>query len=188
MLVWFLYLMEIVNQWAIPLIILSILIVAFRKGVPVYESFVAGAKEGFGVAIMIIPYLVAMLFAVKVLVASGFFEDVTAIPARLLTMAGMRSLAESLELLPLALTRPLTGSGSRAVLIEIFEQHGPDGFLGKTASIMQGSTETTFYILTVYYGAVGIKKLRHTLPACLIADAAAMILAILFGVGLYASS
>ena len=74
------------------------------------------------------------------------------------------------------------------MLIEIFEQHGPDGFLGKTASIMQGSTETTFYILTVYYGAVGIKKLRHTMPACLIADAAAMILAILFGVGLYASS
>ena len=185
MLTHIMWLMEIVNQWAIPLVILTILVAAARRGVPMYESFVTGAKEGFGVAIMIIPYLVAMLFVIKVLVASGFFEDLTWVLAELLRMIGLGALAESLELLPLALTRPLSGSGARAVLIEIFEQHGPDGFLGKTASIMQGSTETTFYILTVYYGAVGIKRIRHTLPACLLADFAAMIAAIALGLLLY---
>lgn len=184
----FLWLMEIVNQWAIPLIILTILVAAARKNVPMYESFVTGAKEGFGVAVMIIPYLVAMLFVIKVLVASGFFEDLTGFLAYLLTLAGFESLTETLELLPLALTRPLSGSGARAILIELFELHTPDSFIGQTASIMQGSTETTFYILTVYYGAVGIKRIRHTLPACLLADAAAILAAITLGLFLYSGA
>ncbi|QDU57585.1 spore maturation protein [Aeoliella mucimassa] len=179
--------MEVVNQWAIPFLILGILLAAARRGVPMYESFVTGAKEGFNVAVTIIPYLVAMLFVIGLLVSSGFFEDVKNILAYGLTAVGFGSLAESLELLPLAFTRPLSGTGARSVLIEIFEEHGPDGFLGKTASIMQGSTETTFYILTVYYGSVGIKKIRHTLPACLIADVAAMIAALALGIALYSS-
>lgn len=177
--------MEIVNQWAIPLTILTIIVVAARRGVPVYESFVTGAKEGFGVAIMIIPYLVAMLFVIKVLVASGLFTDFTTLLASSLSRLGLGDLAEVVELLPLALTRPLSGSGARALLIEVFEQHSPDSFLGNTASIMQGSTETTFYILTVYFGAVNIKRLRHTLPACLIADFVAMVAAIAFGICVY---
>jgi len=184
----FYWLMQVVNQWAIPLILLVIVTVAARRGVPMYESFVTGAKEGFAVAISIIPYLVAMLLVIKVLMASGLFADVTAVLTRLLSAVGLGRLAEALELMPLAVTRPLSGSGARAVLIELFEQHGPDGFLGKTASIMQGSTETTFYILTVYYGAVGIKRIRHTLPACLLADAAAMLVAIAFGLLLYGVS
>ncbi len=184
----FLWLMEIVNQWAIPAILLTIVIAAARQKVPMYESFVTGAKEGFGVAVMIIPYLVAMLLVIKVLVASGFFEDATTVLAYILTRIGLGSLTETLELLPLALTRPLSGTGARAILIELFEQHGTDGFVGKTASIMQGSTETTFYILTVYYGSVGIKRIRHTLPACLLADLAAMLAAVTLGLVLYSAT
>jgi spore maturation protein B len=173
--------LETISQWAIPLTILVIICWAAHKRVPMYESFVVGAKEGFDVAVMIIPYLVAILFAIKVFVASGLFEDIKSIAAVCLEWVGLQAYAESLDLLPLALTRPLSGSGARGVLLEIFDLHGPDSFLGNTASLMMGSTETTFYILTVYFGAVQVKKLRHTLPACLIADAAGLLTALMLG-------
>ena len=150
-----------------------------------YESFVTGAKEGFQVAVMIIPYLVAILFAIKIFEASGAFEDIKLVAGWMMERVGLGDYRESLDLVPLALTKPLTGSGARGVMVEIFDLHGPDSFLGKTASIMMGSTETTFYILTVYYGSIQIKKLRHTLPACLIADAAGIAAAIVVGYLLY---
>jgi len=182
----FLYnLMMVFSEWAIPLVVLLILTAGWIRKVPMYESFVTGAKEGFGIAVMIIPYLVAMLFVIKVLVASGLFEDVTMVLGELLSYLGLGQFRETLELLPLALTRPLTGGGARGVLVELFDTHGPDGFIGKTASIMMGSTETTFYILTVYYGSVGIKRIRHTLPACLIADLAGILAAVALGLLLY---
>jgi spore maturation protein B len=98
---------------------------------------------------------------------------------------GLGAYIESLDLLPLAMTKPLTGSGARGVMLEIFHLHGPDSFLGKTASIMMGSSETTFYILTVYFGAIGVKKVRHTLIACLCADAAGMGTAVVLGYLMY---
>ncbi|MGI9455926.1 MAG: spore maturation protein [Aeoliella sp.] len=180
-------LMDVFSQWSIPLVILTILIAGALRGVPMYESFVTGAKEGFGVAVMIIPYLVAMLFVIKVLVASGLFEDVKSLLGMLLTWVGLDQLRETLDLLPLALTRPLTGGGARGVMIELFETHGPDSFIGNTASIMMGSTETTFYILTVYFGAVGVKRIRHTLPACLLADLAGILAAVTLGLLLYST-
>ncbi len=146
-----------------------------------YESFVTGAKEGFDVAIMIIPYLVAMLFVIKVFMASEIFDDVTQGLGWAMAQVGLGEYTESLQLLPLALTRPLTGGGARGVMLEIFDAHGPDSFLGLTASLMMGSTETTFYILTVYFGAVNIKKLRHAMPACLIADAVGIFSAVILG-------
>ena len=173
------------SQWTIPLAILVILFWGMKRNVPVYESFVTGAKEGFDVAVMIIPYLVAMLFAIKLFVASGMFEDLKWLGAWCLDRMGLQAYAESLDLMPLALTRPLSGSGARGVLIEIFHEHGPDSFLGNTASLMMGSTETTFYILTVYFGAVNVKKIRHTLPACLIADAAGLAAALTIGYAFY---
>lgn len=176
---------ELVSQWSVPLLIVTIICSAAYKRVPMYESFVTGAKEGFSVAIMIIPYLVAILFAVKIFVASGAFEDIKLVLGWCMERVGLGEYAESLELIPLALTKPLTGGGARGVMVEIFDAHGPDSFLGKTASIMMGSTETTFYILTVYYGSVQIKKLRHTLPACLIADAAGILAAVVVGYLLY---
>jgi spore maturation protein B len=177
--------MDIFSQWSIPAVILLIISWAAYKKVPMYESFVVGAKEGFQVAITIIPYLVAILFVIKMFTASGAFEDIKLLAGWVLEQVGLEGYRESLDLIPLALTRPLTGSGARGVLVEIFDTHGPDSFLGKTASLMMGSTETTFYVLTVYYGSIQVSKLRHTLPACLIADTAGVLTAICLGYLLY---
>jgi spore maturation protein SpmB len=173
--------LDFVSQWAIPTLILVFIVWAAMKRVPMYESFVTGAKEGFNIAVMIIPYLVAMLLVVKVFMASGLFDDIKYGLILAMQSMGLGNYTESLDLLPLAFTKPLTGSGARAVMVDMFEQHGPDSFLGMTASIMMGSTETTFYVLTVYYGAVQIKKIRHTLAACLWTDVVAVVTAIFFG-------
>ncbi|MEM9352041.1 MAG: spore maturation protein [Planctomycetota bacterium] len=172
---------ETFSQWTIPLTMLLIICWGYAARVPMYESFITGAKEGFGVAVMIIPYLVAILFVIKVFIASGLFEDIRTVGVWCMTQVGLEEYAESLELLPLAMTRPLTGGGARGMLVEVFDTHGPDSFLGKTASLLMGTTETTFYIISVYFGAVGVKKIRHTLPACLIADIAGIFTAVVLG-------
>ena len=177
--------MDTFSQWTIPLVILVIILWAVCKRVPMYESFVTGAKEGFAVAVMIIPYLVGILFVIKVFMASGIFADLKQAGGWVLGWAGLGGCAESLDLLPLALTRPLSGSGAQGMLVDIFTAHGPDSFLGLCASMMMGSTETTFYIVTVYFGAVGVKKMRHTLPACLIADFAGLVTAVVLGYVLF---
>ena len=174
-----------VSQWMIPAAIVTIIVWAAYKGVPMYESFVTGAKEGFSIAVMIIPYLVAMLLVIKVFLASGILADFTAWLSAGMEQAGAGGYAESLELLPLAFTRPLTGAGSRALLVELLQSHGPDSFIGNTASIMMGSSETTFYVLTIYFGAVNIKKIRHTLAACLLADLVGVVIAISLGYMLF---
>lgn len=177
--------LESISQWAIPALILVIILSAARKRVPMYESFVTGAKDGFNVAVMIIPYLVAILFAIKIFIASGIFDDIKYGLTAAMTVVGLGAYTESLDLLPLAMTKPLTGGGARGIMLEIFHLHGPDSFLGKTASIMMGSSETTFYILAVYCGAVQVKKVRHTLIACLCADAAGILMAVIVGYWLY---
>lgn len=185
----FLEFSQLVSQWTIPLVILGILAAGWQRGVPMYESFITGAKEGFNVVVMIIPYLVAILVAIKVFLASGLFEDLRWVLAWLLGQVGLASLTESLELLPLALTRPLSGGAAQGVFVDLIDKergHGPDSYLGNTASIMMGSTETTFYVLSVYFGSVGIKKIRHTLPACLVADVAGLSSALFFGWLLFA--
>ncbi|QDT68631.1 Spore maturation protein B [Planctomycetes bacterium MalM25] len=172
---------EIVSQWTVPCVIFMIVLAAKLRGVAMYESFIVGAKEGFNVVIMIIPYLVAILFAIKVFLASGLFEDLKWLAGKVLGSVGLEGLTESFELLPLALTKPLSGGAARGVLVDLFDRFGPDSFLGNTGSLMMGSTETTFYVLSVYFGAVGIKRFRHTLPACLIADLAGLVAALLLG-------
>lgn len=181
----FVDIIEAVSQWMIPATVLLIIVWAACKRVPVYESFITGAKEGFQIAVMIIPYLVAMLVVIKVFMASGIFSDIKYGLTIAMQSLGIGEYAETLDLLPLALTKPLTGSGARAVLVDLFHQHGPDSFLGLTASIFMGSTETTFYLLTVYYGAVQIKKFRHSVAACLITDLAAIFAAVCVGYMLY---
>lgn len=177
----FFEIMDVFSQWTIPLVMLIIILWGAIKKVPMYESFVTGAKEGFDVAVMIIPYLVAILFVIKVFMASGVFEDMKWAGGLLLAKVGLDGYTPTLDLLPLALTRPLTGGGAQGVLVDLFDRHHPDSFLGQTASLMMGSTETTFYVLTVYFGAVNVKKLRHTLPACLIADGVGIVTAIFVG-------
>jgi len=161
---------DLISQWVIPAIILYIVIYAYFKKVKVYESFIEGAKEGFGIAIMIIPYLVAILMAIEIFKTSGAMELFKTIFTPLTKIIGM-----PVDLLPLAIIRPLSGSGARGFMLSVFDAHGVDSFAGMMASVMQGSTETTFYILAVYYGAIGIKKTRHTLPACLLADVAGIL-------------
>ena len=168
---------SVVSNLAIFGVILAFLLLALRRRVAVYETFVAGAKEGFQVAVGIIPYLVAMLVAIGVLRASGALD---------LVLDGVRwaVVASGLDPrwvdgLPTALMRPLSGSGSRGMMIETMQTHGADSFAGRLASLVQGSSETTFYVLAVYFGAVGIRRERHALTCGLLADLAGFVASIL---------
>lgn len=168
---------EVLNQFsllAIPFILVVILIYALFKRIKVYESFVEGAKEGFEVGVRIIPYLVAILVAIGMFQASGAIELISSILAPALNLIGM-----PIETLPLAIVRPLSGSGSFAIMTQIVESQPLDSFTGWLAATMTGSTETTFYVLAVYFGSVGIYKARHAVIAGLLADVAG-ILASLF--------
>jgi spore maturation protein SpmB len=145
----------------------------------VYEAFVEGAKEGFQVAIGIVPYLVAMLVAIGVLRASGALDRVLDVVRWGGTSMGLDT--RWVDALPVALMRPLSGSGSRGLVIETMKTFGADSFAGRLACVIQGSTETTFYVLTVYFGSVGIRKWRHAVGCGLAADLAGMVAAVLVG-------
>jgi len=157
-------------------IIVTFLLMAVWRRVNAYEAFIEGAKEGFHTAVTIIPYLVAMLVAIAAFRASGALD---------LLMGGIRSAVLALGFdarwvdgLPTALMKPFSGSGARAMMIDTMQTHGADSFAGRLASIVQGSTETTFYVLAVYFGAVGVKRVRHAVTCGLIADVAGILAAI----------
>jgi spore maturation protein B len=158
---------------AIPLMIAIFLGWGFFKKVRVYEVFVEGAKDGFHTAIRIIPYLVAMLFAIGIFRASGAMDVLISIITPLTNLIGMPP-----DTLPMALMRPLSGSGSLGIMTELMKMHGPDSFIGVLASTLYGSSETTFYILAVYFGSVNIKNTRHAVPVGLLADLAGMFAAV----------
>jgi len=166
-------LISLISVIAIPLMFLLFLGWGIIKRVKVYEVFVEGAKDGFNVAIRIIPYLVAMLAAIGIFRASGAMELLTTVLAPVTALIGMPP-----ETLPMALMRPLSGSGSLGIMTELMKVHGPDSLIGILASTMYGSSETTFYVLAVYFGAVGIKNTRHAVPVGIIADAAGMLAAV----------
>lgn len=163
----------VLSTFVIPAMLVGIPLYGLLRRVPVYESFVAGGREGFDVAVRIIPYLVAILFAIAMFRASGAMEALSALLAPVLGLVGMPA-----ELLPMAIVRPLTGSGSAALVADLAATHGTDSILTRMGATMFGSTETTFYVLAVYFGAVGVSKTRHALPAGLIADASAMLIAV----------
>jgi spore maturation protein SpmA len=161
---------EIAEVWLIPLLVAGLLLVGLRGGVRIYESMVAGAREALDVVVRIVPYLVVILVAVAMFRASGALDLLIRALDPLTSAIGFPAAA-----LPMALLRPLSGSGAFAVMAEILQTHGPDSFVGMLTSTLQGSTETTFYVLTVYFGAVGVRDMRHVLPACLIGDLAGFI-------------
>ena len=165
---------EILSVWLLPPIIAGCVAYGWARGVRVYDALVEGAKEGFQVAVRIIPYLVAILVAVGMFRASGGIAILVDALSGLTAWIGMPA-----EALPMALLRPLTGSGAQGVMTEVMSVHGPDSLVGYMVSTFQGSTETTFYVLAVYFGAVGVRRTRHTLPACLLADAAGILVAVL---------
>jgi spore maturation protein SpmB len=158
---------EIANQWLIAILIVALLLVGLRGGVRIYDSMVAGAREGLDVVVRIAPYLVVILVAAGMFRASGALALIIGAPDPFTSAIGFPA-----EALPMALLRPLSGSGAFAVMAEILHTHGPDSFVGMVASTLQGSTETTFYVLTVYFGSVGIREMRHVIPACLLGDLA----------------
>ena len=153
------------SVWIIPSLIFGMLAVGFVRKVKVYEAFVVGAKEGFSLAIMIIPYLVAILVAVGMFRASGGLEWMVDKLEPMTALIGMPA-----ETLQVALIRPLSGSGAFGVVSELLNTHGPDSLIGKIATTMNGSTDTTFYVLAVYFGSVGVSRIRHAVPAGLSAD------------------
>lgn len=153
--------------------IIGIFISAFRQKLDAYSLFIEGAKEGFKQAIHLIPYLLAMLVAIAVLRASGSIDLLVGGIAKLFTLFGFNT--SFVDALPTAIMKPLSGSGARAMMIETMQIHGADSFAGRLSAVFQGSTETTFYVLAVYFGAVGIKHSRHAIPCALIADGTAIV-------------
>jgi spore maturation protein B len=164
---------KFISLWAIPLFLVGIPAYGAVKRVKVYESFVQGAKEGFQVGVRIIPYLVAILVAVGMLRGAGAIDLLARWLDPVLQRIGMPA-----EILPLAIMRPLSGSGSMGIVTELIKTHGPDSFIARLAASAYASTETTFYVLAVYFGSVGIKRARHAVASGLIADLVSLVTAL----------
>ena len=160
---------EKISLYILPIMILSILSLGMAKKVPVYEEFIEGAKDGFKVAVSIIPYLVAIIVAVSMFKASGILDI-------------LKNFANSFippDIIPIIFTRSLSGSATLGLFSEIAKNFGPDSYVTKLAAIMVGSSETTFYVLAVYFGSIGIKKYRYAILTGIIADITGIVLAIL---------
>lgn len=164
---------KVASEWLLALLVVGIVLFGLGTGVKVYDTVVEAGKEGFDVALRIIPFLVAMLVAVGMLRASGAIDLMVSGLSPLTSVVGMPA-----EVVPMALIRSLSGSGAFGVASELMTTHGPDSLLGTIASVMQGSSDTTFYVLAVYYGAIAVKNTRHTLVACLMADIAGALAAV----------
>lgn len=165
---------SMLSFWVLPALVAALVLFGWVRGVKVYASLVEGAKEGFQVALRIIPYLVAILVAVGMFRACGGLEAFVSWVGPLTAHVGLPA-----EAIPMAILRPLSGSGAYGVMADAMKASGPDSLVGCLVSTMQGSTETTFYVLAVYFGAVGIRRTRHTVPACLLADVTGLAAAIL---------
>ena len=170
---------KIVGNGLLMVIIVGIIAGGSYKRISVFDAFIEGAKNGFDVIIKIIPYLVAMLVAIRVFRDSGAMGYIINLFTYLIQSTGMNT--EFIGALPVAIMKPLSGSGARGMMLDIFQTQGPDSFVGKLASIFQGSADTTFYIIALYFGSVGIKKIRYALWAGLFADLIGVVIAILIG-------
>lgn len=164
----------LLSTWLIPLLLAFILIVATIRKIPTYETFTEGAKEGFSLAVSLIPFLVGMLVAISVFRASGALEFLISFIAPALDFIGVPK-----EIVPLAIMRPISGTGALGMTGNLIATYGPDSFIGRLASTIQGSTDTTLYILTVYFGAVGIKKIGYALKVGLLSDLVSIIASII---------
>jgi len=160
-------------------IIMLFLSAGWFKKIDVYDAFIEGAKQGFEIAVKLIPYLLAMLVAIGLLRSSGILDSLLSVVEYFFTLIGVNT--DFIQALPTAFMKPLSGSGARAMMLETMNTHGVDSFAATLSAIMQGSTETTFYVLAVYFGSVGIKKVRHALSCALLADLAGITTAIVAG-------
>jgi spore maturation protein B len=165
--------LDLLSAWAVPLLLAGVPLYALARKVKVYPVFLEGAKEGFETGVRIIPPLVAVMVALGLLRASGALEALAGLLAPVLGPLGLPA-----SVLPLALIRPLSGGGALGVVGDVLRAEGPDSYAGRLASVMCGSTETTFYVLAVYFGAAGVTRYRHALPAALLADLAGVAAAV----------
>ena len=167
--------MSYISNLLLPLLLLGIPLCGLLRGVPLFSTFAAGAEEGLRLSLRIFPYLLAMLLAVGIFRAGVALEAVLTLLQPLCARIGLPA-----EVLPMALLRPLSGSGALGLTAELLRTHGADSFIGTLAAVMQGSTDTTLYVLSVYFGAVGIREYRYALPLGLFADAMSFISAFFF--------
>lgn len=167
-------LLQTLSVWAIPGMLALIPLWGAIRGVKVYERFIEGAEEGLDLAIKILPYLIGMMVALAIFRESGAME----VAAKILSPI-TKPLGFPAEIIPLIIVRPLSGAGAMAVVTDLLKLHGPDSFLGQLASVLMGSTDTTFYVLTVYFGAVGVRRTRYAATIGLIADAAGFLFGLL---------
>jgi spore maturation protein B len=165
--------LDAISLWAIPVMLVGIPFVGLLRKVKVYDVFIEGATEGFDVAVRIIPFLVGILVAIGMFRGSGAMDLLVAALRPIATTTGFPA-----ELVPLAVLRSLTGSGSLAFATDLIKTHGPDSVIGRMAATMYGSSETTFYVLAVYCGAIGVRRTRHAVPAALIGDVVAAVTAV----------
>ena len=163
------------SNWAIPAMLLFIFGAGLVRRVNIYEAFIQGAAQGFQLAVNLIPYFLAMMVAISVFRDSGAMNIFAILLKPLTNALGIPS-----EVLPLAILRPLSGGGALGVATELINTHGPDSFIGRLASTMQGSSDTTFFVLTLYFGSVGIKNYRHALALGLTADAITFLASVFF--------
>lgn len=161
-------------NWAIPLVLFTVTLYAFVRRVNVYEAFIEGAQEGFGTAIKTIPFLVAMFVAISVFRASGAMELFTKVISPVTNLFGIPA-----EVIPLGIMRPLSGGGALGITAELIKTFGPDSFIGRMASTLQGSTDTTFFVLTLYFGSVGVTRYRYSVISGLSADITGFIASVL---------
>jgi spore maturation protein B len=162
-----------ISLWAIPVLLVGIPLIGMIRKIKVYDTFIEGAKEGFQVAVRIIPFLVGILVAIGMFRASGSMDMLTNALRPLL-----RATQFPPEIFPLVILRTLSGSGSLALATDIIKQSGADSFIARTAATIYGGSETTFYVLAVYFGAVGVKRTRHAIPSALVGDLVAAIVAV----------
>ena len=166
----FTIIMETISTWAIPLVVALVCFWAILKKVPVYSVFTEGAKEGFSTAVMIIPYLTAMLCAIGMFRASGGMDWLCGVLDPLTSLIGIPG-----EVLPMGIMRSFSGGGAEGMMVDLMTQYGTQSQIGRIASVALGSTETTFYVVAVYFGSVGVSNTRHAIAAGLLGDLASLI-------------
>lgn len=168
--------MNNISNCIIPIIVLIIVLYALKKRVDIYDTFIDGTKESFDMTLKVFPNLLAMVFGVNIFLKSGVLDFIFNNLKPIFSYVNVQ-----IEILPMAIMRPISGSASLAILNDIFLNYGPDSFIGTVASIIQGSTDTTFYVLTLYFGSIGIKKIRYAMWAGLFSDLVGIVTAIILG-------
>lgn len=161
------------GNFLIPVILVLIIVYAIKKKVSVYDSFIKGAQEGLELSISIFPYLIGMLFATNILLKSSFLENIFSFMKPIFDLIKI-----PIEILPMAVIRPISGNASFAIMIDLIKTYGVDSFIGLLAATLQGATDTTIYVLCLYFGSIGIKKIRYSLWAGLLTDLMAVFISV----------